>query len=448
MPAIQIVILLLFILLLLCLSALIFFFKKNLNLQEKLDQERNLSTELKVELSRQQTLLQEENNNHQEKLKILDDSRLLMAAEFKNLANEILEQKSKSFTESNKQNIESILKPLSEKIQGFEKKVEDTYDKESKQRFSLEQQIKQLQQANVQISQETLNLTNALKGENKTQGVWGEFILERVLEKSGLKKGSEYEVQVSLKDGDGNTKQPDVIVRLPENKDIIIDSKVSLSAYEKYSNEDDEKQKDLYLKQHLSSIRSHIKGLSDKNYQNLEGIRNLDFVMMFLPIEAAFTLAVQHDNKLFLDAFEKNIVIVCPSTLLATLRTIQNIWRYEQQNNNAMEIAKSAGKLYDKFVLFLQSLDDLGASLDKAQRSYDTAYNRLQTGHGNLVNSVQKLQELGARTSKKIPSKLLDEDLLVDDSHSGVGTNGDNNHKDGNELKNKISGESESSHDD
>ncbi|MDC1436751.1 DNA recombination protein RmuC [Gammaproteobacteria bacterium] len=425
MPALQIVLLLLFLLLLLCLAALTFFFKKNINLQEKLDQERNLATDLKVELSRQQTLLQEEQNNHLEKLKSLEDSRLLMTAEFKNLANEILEQKSKSFTESNKQNIENILKPLSEKIQGFEKKVDDTYDKESKQRFSLEQQIKELQKANVQISQETLNLTNALKGESKTQGVWGEFILERVLEKSGLKKGSEYEVQVSLKDAEGKTKQPDVIVRLPENKDIIIDSKVSLSAYEKYSSEEDEKQSELYLKQHLSSIRTHIKGLSEKNYQNLEGIRNLDFVMMFLPIEAAFTLAVQHDEKLFIDAFEKNIVIVCPSTLLATLRTIQNIWRYEQQNNNAMEIAKSAGKLYDKFVLFLQSLDELGTSLDKAQRSFDTAYNRLQTGHGNLVNSVQKLQELGARTSKKIPSKLLDEELLGSDSGTSNDEKGD-----------------------
>ncbi len=431
MPAIQIVLLLLSVLLLLCLSALLYFFKKNLNLQGKLEQERNLSTELKVELSRQQTLLEEENNNHHEKLKILDDSRLLMTAEFKNLANEILEQKSKTFTESNKQNIEEILKPLSEKIQGFEKKVEDTYDKESKQRFSLEQQIKQLQKANVQISQETLNLTNALKGESKTQGVWGEFILERVLEKSGLKKGSEYEVQVSLKDEDGNTKQPDVIVRLPENKDIIIDSKVSLSAYERFSSEDDEKQRDLYLKQHLSSIRNHIKGLSEKNYQNLDSVRNLDFVMMFLPIEAAFTLAVQHDDKLFIDAFEKNIVIVCPSTLLATLRTIQNIWRYEQQNNNAMEIARSAGKLYDKFVLFLQSLDEMGASLEKAQRSYDTAYNRLHTGHGNLVNSVQKLQELGARTSKKISSKLLDEDLLGNENRSVSESENDESENDG-----------------
>ncbi len=421
MPATQIVSLLLFLLLLLCLSALIYFFKKNLNLQEKLDQERNLTTDLKVELSRQQTLLQEEKNNHHDKLKALEDSRLLMTAEFKNLANEILEQKSKSFTESNKQNIENILKPLSEKIQGFEKKVEDTYDKESKQRFSLEQQIRQLQEANIQISQEALNLTNALKGESKTQGVWGEFILERVLEKSGLKKGSEYEVQVNLKDEDGKTKQPDVIVRLPENKDLIIDSKVSLSAYEKYSSEDEEKQKELYLKQHLLSIRNHIKGLSEKNYQNLEGIRNLDFVMMFMPIEAAFTLAVQHDDKLFIDAFEKNIVIVCPSTLLATLRTIQNIWRYEQQNNNAMEIAQSAGRIYDKFVLFLESLDDLGTYLDKAQRSYGKTYNQLQSGHGNLIGRVQKLKELGARTSKKIPSKLLDEELLG--SESGTGSN-------------------------
>ncbi|MGA1741082.1 MAG: DNA recombination protein RmuC [Pseudohongiellaceae bacterium] len=414
MPDTQIIFLLLAVLLLICLSVIILLFRKNQKLQGRLEQEQATVTELKVELSRQQTLLQEASSHHLEKLKILEESRGQMAAEFKNLANDILEQKSKAFTESNKKNIETILQPLNEKIQGFEKKVEETYDKESKQRFSLELQIKQLQEANIQISQETLNLTNALKGESKTQGIWGEFILERVLEKSGLKKGSEYEVQVSLKDEEGKLKQPDVIVRLPENKDLIIDSKVSLSAYEKYSNEDDEKKKELYLKQHLTSIRNHINGLSDKNYQNLDAIRNLDFVMMFLPIEAAFTLAVQHDDKLFTDAFEKNIVIVCPSTLLATLRTIQNIWRYEQQNNNAMEIARSAGKLYDKFVLFLQSLDELGASLDKAQRSYDVAYNRLQTGHGNLIGSVQKLQELGARTSKKIPQKLLDGELLED----------------------------------
>jgi DNA recombination protein RmuC len=408
MPATEIIILLFVVLILASLSVIIVLFKRNHHLQEKLEQEQTVVTDLKVELSRQQTLLQEESNHHLEKLKMLEDSKGQMTAEFKNLANEILEQKSKAFTESNKKNIENILQPLNEKIQGFEKKVEETYDKESKQRFSLEQQIKQLQEANVQISQEATNLTNALKGESKTQGVWGEFILERVLEKSGLKKGSEYEVQVSLKDEEGKAKQPDVIVRLPEKKDLIIDSKVSLSAYEKYSSEDDEKQKALHLKQHLTSIRNHINGLSEKNYQNLDAVRNLDFVMMFVPIEAAFTLAVQYDDKLFTDAFEKNIVIVCPSTLLATLRTIQNIWRYEQQNNNAMEIARSAGKLYDKFVLFLQSLDDLGASLDKAQRSYDVAYNRLQTGHGNLVGSVQKLQELGARTSKKISQKLLD----------------------------------------
>ncbi|MAM70525.1 MAG: DNA recombination protein RmuC [Gammaproteobacteria bacterium] len=416
MPASQPVILLLTLLLILSIAGLVLLYRRNQQLQSNLDQERNAATELKVALGRQETQLQEERNQHQQRLQTLEDARKQMTAEFKNLANDILEQKSKAFTESNRENIENILKPLNEKIRTFEKKVEETYDKESKQRFLLQEQIKTLQEANIQISQETLNLTNALKGESKTQGIWGEFILERVLEKSGLVKGREYEVQVNLKTEDGKSRQPDVIVHLPENKDLIIDSKVSLSAYEKYCSEDEETQKSHHLKQHLASIRSHIKGLSDKNYQNIEAVRNLDFVMMFLPIEAAFTLAVQHDEKLFTDAFEKNIVIVCPSTLLATLRTIQNIWRYEQQNTNAQEIAQSAGKLYDKFVLFMQSLDEIGSNLNKTQKAYDEAYNRIYTGHGNLVKRVQQLQDLGARTSKSIPDRLLDNERLEDDS--------------------------------
>ena len=416
MPASQPVILLLTLLLILSIAVLVLLYRRNQQLQSNLDQERNAATELKVALGRQETQLQEERNQHQQRLQTLEDARKQMTAEFKNLANDILEQKSKAFTESNRENIENILKPLNEKIRTFEKKVEETYDKESKQRFLLQEQIKTLQEANIQISQETLNLTNALKGESKTQGIWGEFILERVLEKSGLVKGREYEVQVNLKTEDGKSRQPDVIVHLPENKDLIIDSKVSLSAYEKYCSEDEETQKSHHLKQHLASIRSHIKGLSDKNYQNIEAVRNLDFVMMFLPIEAAFTLAVQHDEKLFTDAFEKNIVIVCPSTLLATLRTIQNIWRYEQQNTNAQEIAQSAGKLYDKFVLFMQSLDEIGSNLNKTQKAYDEAYNRIYTGHGNLVKRVQQLQDLGARTSKSIPDRLLDNERLEDDS--------------------------------
>lgn len=410
MPLSQFMILLLALLLGLSIFALILFYRKSQGLQSTLDQERAAATELKVAYGRQETMLQEERRQHQEKLHSLEEARKQMAAEFKNLANDILEQKSKSFTESNRQNIENILKPLGEKIQRFEKKVEETYDKESKQRFLLQEQIKSLQDANLQISQETLNLTNALKGESKTRGIWGELILERVLEKSGLVKGREYEVQVNYRTEDGQSRQPDVIVHLPEKKDLIIDSKVALNAYEKYCSETDEKQRQLHLKQHLNSIRTHIKELSDKNYQNLEAVRNLDFVMMFMPVEAAFTLAVEHDDSLFTDAFEKNIVIVCPSTLLATLRTIQNIWRYEQQNTNAMEIAQSAGKLYDKFVLFLQSLDDLGTHLTRAQKSYDQAYDRIQSGRGNLVSGVQRLQDLGARASKKIPDKLLDTD--------------------------------------
>ena len=378
-------------------------------MQEKLDQERNLSIDLKIELSRQETLLQEESNHHLEKLKVLENAKAQMTAEFKNLANEILEQKSKAFTESNKKNIESILTPLNEKIQGFEKKVEETYDKEAKERFSLTEQIKNLQTLNVKISQDAINLTNALKGENKTQGIWGEMILERVLEQSGLSKGREYEVQASFSADTGEKKQPDVIVHLPENKDVIIDSKVSLVAYEKYSNADSEEDRKTFLKQHVQSLKGHIKNLSSKSYQDISAVKSLDYVLLFLPIEAAFTLAIQEDNDLFTEALNKNIILVGPSTLLAILRTIQNIWRFEHQNKNAIEIATSAGRLYDKFVNFVENLEEIGKHIQRSQDSYDAALNKLNTGRGNLISRVESLKALGANTKKSLPENLLSE---------------------------------------
>jgi DNA recombination protein RmuC len=376
--------------------------------QKQLQEQRSHNISLREKLSRFETLLEEERKQHKEKMTLLLNAREQMSLEFKNLANEILEQKGKTFTDTNKLNIENILKPLNEKIQGFEKKVEETYDRESKERFSLTEQIKNLQALNTRISVDAVNLTNALKGESKTQGIWGEVILERVLEKSGLSKGREYEVQVSLKSEEGKLRQPDVVVHLPDDKDVIIDSKVSLSAYERYCSEEDESAKKELLKQHIQSIRTHIKGLSEKDYHQLKEVRSLDFVMMFLPVEAAFSLAVQHDSKLFTEAFDQNIILVAPSTLLATLRTIQNIWRYEHQNKNALEIAKRAGALYDKFVAFTEELEEVGQRLDQAQSSYENAHKRLSSGKGNVISQIDKLKDLGARASKKLSDNLLD----------------------------------------
>ncbi len=407
MPAIQISIL--FLLLLSFIATIVLLYKKNQDLLSKLEQEREQSIELKVESSRLQTLLQESNNHHQEKLKTLEEARLQMTSEFKNLANEILDQKSKTFTESNRKNIENILNPLNEKIKGFEKKVEETYDKEAKERFSLTEQIKNLQSLNVQISQDAVNLTNALKGENKTQGIWGEMILERVLEQSGLSKGREYEVQASYGDESGSKKQPDVVVHLPENKDVIIDSKVSLLAYENYSSADSTEEQGAFVKQHVQSIRAHINNLSAKNYDDISSLKSLDYVLMFLPIEAAFTLAIQHDNELFSEALSKNIILVGPSTLLAILRTIQNIWRFEHQNKNAIEIATSAGRLYDKFVSFVDNLEDIGKHIDRSRGSYEAALNKLNSGRGNLISRVENLKILGANSKKSLPGNMLNQ---------------------------------------
>jgi DNA recombination protein RmuC len=376
--------------------------------QSQLQQEREVAITLRERLSRQETLVGEERNQSQEKIRLLQSAREQMTLEFRNLANEILEQKGKTFGETSRQQIQDILKPLGDKIQLFEKKVEDTYGKEAQQRFALEKEIKSLLELNARISVDAVNLTNALKGESKTQGIWGEVILERVLEKSGLQKGREYETQVSMKDDSGRTRQPDVVVHLPENKDVIIDSKVSLTAYEGYFSAGDEDTRATCLKQHIQSIRNHIKGLSGKNYQHLGNVRSLDYVLLFLPVEAAFTLAIQEDERLFTEAFEQNIILVGPSTLLATLRTIQNIWRYEDQNKNAIEIATQAGKLYDKFVAFTQDLEKLGERLNQTRQAYDAAHNKLSSGRGNVLGHVEKLKKLGARASKQLAAQGTD----------------------------------------
>lgn len=328
-----------------------------------------------------------------------------LKSEFSQLAQNILEEKSQKFTEQNQSNLFHLITPLKEQITNFTQKIQDNYEKDLRDRLTLTHEIKNLKELNLQISQDALNLTNALKGDNKTQGTWGEVILERVLELSGLEKGREYETQTSLKNEDNKTYQPDVIVHLPDNKDIIIDSKVSLSAYEKLQSAQDS-EKTLYLNAHLQSLRTHIKTLSDKEYQKLKGVQTLDFVLMFVPIEPALTLAMQADHQLFNEALSRNIVLVTPSTLLATLRTIQNIWRFEHQNQNALKIAVKAGDLYDKFVGFLEEMQDLGKRLDNTQKSYEAAINKLKDGRGNLIRRAEELKLMGAKTSKKMCDSL------------------------------------------
>ncbi|HUX94061.1 MAG TPA: DNA recombination protein RmuC, partial [Ignavibacteriaceae bacterium] len=340
--------------------------------------------------------------------------------DFEIVASRILDEKSSRFTAQNKDNIDLILKPLNEKIKEFEKKVEETYDKESKQRFSLEVEIKKLYEANLQITKDANNLTNALKGQAKTQGNWGEFILESILEKSGLVKGREYIVQESYTGEDKKRFQPDVIINLPENKSLVIDSKVSLVAYERYSSAEDESIKIAALREHIASIKSHIKGLSGKNYQNLYQIQSLDFVMMFMPIEPAFGLAVQYEAGLFNEAFEKNIVIVSPSTLLATLRTIASIWRQEKQNKNALEIARQSGALYDKFVGFVDDLVNIGNKIDASKTSYVEAMRKLHEGSGNLVSRAEKIKTLGAKVTKSLPKTLLERTDNIDSEEENL----------------------------
>ena len=328
--------------------------------------------------------------------------------QFKNLANEILEEKTKKFTDQNKTNLFDILNPLKEKIVEFEKKVEQTNKESIERNSALKEQISGLKELNLQITKEAENLTKALKGESKTQGNWGEFILESILEKSGLVKGEQYYVQVSITNEEGKRLQPDVIIKLPEQKNIIIDSKVSLTAYEKYINSDDDREGELEIKNHLLSIRTHIKGLSEKNYQSIYEIGSLDFVLLFMPIEPAFSLAVQNDPELFNDAYDKNIVIVSPTTLIATLRTISSIWRQENQNRNALEIARQGGQLYDKFKSFTDDLIKVGDNLNTTKKTYELAMNKLSEGKDNLIRKTERLKELGAKSTKLIDQRLVD----------------------------------------
>ena len=339
----------------------------------------------------------------------LEDIQKKFTTEFENIAHKILKNNSQEFVQVNQKNINEILNPLKDKIQIFEKKVEDTYQKGIKDQTDLKAEIKKLYDLNSRISEEANNLTRALKSDSKKQGNWGEFILERVLERSGLVKGQEYDTQITARNEQGDLIRPDVIVKLPENKHIIIDSKVSLVAYEAFVNTDDSEQKTTFLKQHVESIKNHIKGLSDKNYQNATLFDTPDFVLLFMPIESAFSVAIQNDADLFNLAWEKKIVIVSPTTLLATLRTVSSIWKHEKQTQNALEIARQGGALYDKFVGFLKDLEDLGLQINRVSKTYDNARNKLTDGSGNLIKRVETLKKLGAKASKSIPEKLIED---------------------------------------
>ena len=387
------------------------------------------------ELATVKTSLDLERKQFEEKLSLVNESREQLVITFKNLANEIFDDKSKKFTATNKESLNAVLNPLQERIQRFEKRVEETYDKESKERFSLAKEIENLQKLNTRISEEAINLTNALKGDNKAQGSWGEFVLESILEKSGLVKGREYEVQVSLKDEEGGKAQPDVIVHLPESRDIIIDSKVSLKAWDAYSAAKEESIKEEALKQHIASIRNHVKLLSSKDYQNLVGVNSLDYVFLFMPIEAAYSAALQEDPELFQFAFERNIIFVVPTTLLTTLKTVQNLWRLAQQNQNANEIAERAGALYDKFVAFVDDLDDVGHRIDASKKSFEKARNKLLSGRGNLVKRAESLKQLGAKTSKKQKVENLSSAL---DDESGSLTSKQSKVEKGEEVEGKT----------
>ncbi|WP_338407910.1 DNA recombination protein RmuC [uncultured Flavobacterium sp.] len=327
--------------------------------------------------------------------------------EFENLANKILDEKSSKFTEQNKENMKNILSPLQDKIQLFEKKVEDTHKESIDYHAALRQQIIGLSEMNAQMSKETLNLTKALKGDSKMQGNWGELVLERVLEKSGLEKDREYSVQQSHTNEGGQRVFPDVVINLPDGKKMIVDSKVSLTAYEKYINEEDDSLKNGYLKEHVNSIKRHVDQLGEKNYHDLYQIESPDFVLLFIPMEPAFAMALNEDTTLYNKAFEKNIVIVTPSTLLATLRTIDSMWANQKQQENAFEIARQAGALYDKFEGFVADLIKVGKKIDESKIEYQGAMNKLVDGKGNLITSVEKLKKMGAKAKKSLPENIL-----------------------------------------
>lgn len=381
--------------------------EEKIRLLEEVKVERNKHFELSRSNESLKSYYQSREEKIREQKEEIENLQKKLTSEFENIAEKLLKEKSIEFTEKNRVNLDGLLSPLKEQIKTFEKKVEEAYDKELRDKISLREELKTLSDLNIKLSADATNLTNALKGETKTQGNWGELILETILEKSGLVKNREYFLQQSHHSEDGKRYQPDVIINLPDEKRIVIDSKVSLVDFERYFACDDDLKRSACLKNHIASIRRHIKGLGDKNYQTLYNLKSLDFVLLFMPVEPAFSMATQFDNTLFTDAFERNIVIVSPSTLLATLRTISSIWKYEYQNKNALKIAKEGEALYDKFHDLVKDLERISGGLDGVQKNFQNAFIKLE-GKGGLIRRVENLRELGIKGNKKIDAKYLE----------------------------------------
>jgi DNA recombination protein RmuC len=372
-----------------------------LKTQQELTTQLSISNEKSVEIAILTSKIEHLNEKLTSQKSEIETLQKRLTSEFENIASKILKERAEEFTLSNTKNLSEILNPLKERIQHFEKKVDETYDKELRDKISLREEVRKLSELNSKVSEDAANLTKALKGDIKKQGNWGEVILERVLERSGLTKGQEYEREEVITGADRSVQRPDVIIHLPDNKHIIIDSKVSLVAYEKLSTSETEESRAVFLKEHINSLKNHVKLLSEKNYQNAHNINTPDFVLMFIPIEASFSIAVQDNDELFSFAWEKKIVIVSPTTLLATLRTISSIWKQEMQTKNAQEIARLSGTLYDKFINFLEDLNKIKLNLDKCANTYDDAIKKLKDGNGNMIRTAMKIKELGAKTNNK-----------------------------------------------
>lgn len=379
-------------------------------LQNEINSEKEKNSKAESRLAKAEQVFQSQEEKLATLKNELENVHKKYSLEFENIANKILDEKTQKFTDQNKLNLEQILNPLKEKIKDFETKVEKAYKTESDERITLKAEIKNLVDLNKQVSEEANNLARALKGENKLQGNWGELILEKVLERSGLVKDQEYTMQYSDSNEEGKRIQPDAVIYLPDNKHIIVDSKVSLIAYEAFINATTEEEKEKYAKEHIVSVRNHIKSLSEKNYQTAASLNTPDFVLLFIPIESSFSVAVQTDAELFNYAWDRKIVLVSPSTLLATLRTIASVWKQERQTKNAIEIAKQSGALYDKFVGFIDDMDKIGKSIDASRNAYESAVNKLHKGSGNLVKRAQDIEKLGAKTTKQIPAKYTESD--------------------------------------
>ncbi len=380
-----------------------------LSIQLRTERDQALQTAIRLEAE-----LDSERKQGLGRIESLNEAKEALTSQFKNLANEILEDKSKRFTEQNAASLDALLKPLQTKLTEFKEQVNNSYGNEARERFALKSEIERLANLNLRMSDETRSLTQALKGDSKVQGNWGELVLESILESSGLRKGEEYLVQDSHTQTDGSRLQPDVVVKLPEGRSLVVDSKVSITAYARHAQTTDPVVAEQELVAHIQSLRQHIQGLSGKNYSSLYGIGSVDFVLMFVPIEPAFLLALKTAPNLYQEALAKNIVLVCPSTLMATLRTVAHLWRQDHQNRNALEIAKQCGALYDKFVGFVEDLEKLGQRLDQAQTSYHDAFNKLKFGKGNLIRTAEKVRELGVKPSKNFSTPTLESSDLDD----------------------------------